>query len=76
MPSFKTQQEVPCFMVWLTKSLMLAPCGMLGYNLMWIASLIGFFFQRCATKTVWTTVPRFALARLRCAHITKHIMCT
>lgn len=45
-PPFKTQQEVPCFTVWLTRFLMLAPCGVLAY------SLIGFSSKMCHQNCV------------------------
>lgn len=52
MPSFKTQQEVPCFIVCLTKFLVLAPCGVLAYSWMWIADLIAFSSKMCHQNCV------------------------
>lgn len=52
MPSFKTQQEAPCFMVWLIKFLVLSPCGVLAYSLMLIADLIAFSSKMCHQNCV------------------------
>lgn len=47
MLSYKTQQEVPCFIVWPTRFLMLVP-----YSLMRIAGLIDFSSKMCHQNCV------------------------
>lgn len=69
-PSLKTQQEVPCLMVWLTNFLVLVSLWAVGQQFGLGCKSDRFFFQK-VPKLCGLRMGRFALGRLRRA---QHIM--